>query len=222
MRDEDFRQSYVLNIKLVDSLLSGESNYTDQTKKLFEFLSNEFETCEEFFDVYYTSGRNILALLSGLLDYWKGFIPAVISSPNNIVHVSQLVASLQESKLKMLAKDFDGVPKFVSEKLPEILVNVPELEPERLLCLNFEVKDLNSIKEHSEIARFMFEQGLFELTIANIEYVFEVILGEKNLESLRTRNYTTIRSASNAVLKTRVERDFDSYLRDILCAFKII
>ncbi|MBN3560987.1 ATP-binding protein [Amphritea spongicola] len=216
MRDEDFRQSYVLNIKLVDSLLSGESNYTDQTKKLFEFLSNEFETCEEFFDVYYTSGRNILALLSGLLDYWKGFIPAVISSPNNIVHVSQLVASLQESKLKMLAKDFDGVPKFVSEKLPEILVNVPELEPERLLCLNFEVKDLNSIKEHSEIARFMFEQGLFELTIANIEYVFEVILGEKNLESLRTRNYTTIRSASNAVLKTRVERDFDSYLRDIL------
>lgn len=216
MRDEDFRQSYVLNVKLVDSLLSDRSSYLDQTQKLFEFLSSEFESCEDFFDAYYTSGRDVVGLLSGLVKAWKSLVPTVIASSNNISHVTQLVSNLPESLLETLARDFDELPEFVSENLPEILVNSPELAPERLECLDFEIKDLASIKEHSEIVHVMFEEGLFELTIANVEYVYQAILGENDLEPLRERNFTAIRSTNNATLMKRLERDFDRYLRDIL------
>ncbi len=95
-------------------------------------------------------------------------------------------------------------------------MNLPELSPERLAFLDFEVKDLAAIKEHSEIVRFMFEEGLFELTIANLEYVYQAILGENELEPMRERNFTAIRSTNNATLMKRVERDFGRYLRDIL------
>ncbi|UTW12371.1 YobI family P-loop NTPase [Marinobacterium rhizophilum] len=216
MRDEDFRRSYVLNVKLVDSLLSDRSRYLDQTQKLFEFLSSEFESCEGFFDAYYTSGRDVVGLLSGLANAWKGFVPTVIASPNNTVHVTRLVASLPETSLKTLARDFDELPKFASENLPEILVNSPELAPERLVCLDFEVKDLVAIKEHSQIVRVIFEEGLFELTIPNLEYVYQTILGENDLDPLRERNFTAIRSTNNTTLIKRVERDFDCYLHDIL------
>jgi hypothetical protein len=216
MRDEDFRQSYVLNIKLVDSLLNDGSSYHAQLQKLFQYLSSKFENCEGFFDAYYTSGSDVAGLLSGLANAWDDLIPAVITSPNNISHVTQLVASLPEKSLKMLAKDFDELPEFVSANLPEILINLPDLAPERLACLNFDVKDLASIKEQPEIVRFMFDEGLFALTIANLEYVYQVILGENDLEPLRTRNFTTIRSTNNTVLLERVERDFERYLCDIL------
>jgi hypothetical protein len=216
MRNEDFRQSYVLNVKLVDSLLSDQSRYFEQTQKLFEFLSSEFESCEDFFDTYYTSGHDVVGLLSGLANTWKGLVPAIIASPNNTVHVSQLVASLPESSLKSLAMNLGELPEFVSENLPEILVNLPELAPERLVCLDFEVKDLAEIKEHSEIVRVMFEEGLFELTISNLEYVYQTILGENDLEPLREKNFTTIRSMNNATLIKRVERDFDRYLHAVL------
>ncbi len=216
MRDEDFRQSYVLNVKLVDSLLSDQSLYPDQTQKLIEFLTSEFESCEDFFDTYYTSGRDVVGLLSRLANAWEGLVPAVIASPNNTVHLTRLVASLPETTLKAIARDFEELPEFVSANLPEILVNSPELAPERLACLHFEVKDLAAIKEHTEIVRFMFEEGLFELTIANLEYVYQAILGENDLEPMRERNFTTIRSANNATLMKRVERDFDFYLRNIL------
>ncbi len=216
MRDEDFRQSYVLNVKLVDSLLSEQSRYLEQTQKLFEFLLSEFESCEEFFDTYYTSGREVVGLLSGLANAWKGLVPAVIASPNNISHVTQLVSNLPETSLKTLARDYDELPEFVSANLPEILVNSPELAPERLVFLDFEVKDLAAIKEHSEIVRVMFEEGLFELTIPNLEYVYQAIWGENDLEPLRERNFTTIRSMNNSTLIKRVERDFDRYLHDIL------
>ncbi|MCZ0928682.1 ATP-binding protein [Halomonas janggokensis] len=216
MRDEDFRQSYVLNVKLVDSLLDDRSSYLAQTQKLFEFLSSEFESSEGFFDAYYTSGRDVEGLLSGLANAWKGLIPAAIASPKNTSHVTRLVASLPVTSLKALAKDFDELPEFVSANLTEILVSSPELAPERLVCLDFEVKDLAAIKEHSEIVRLMFEEGLYELTIPNLEYIYQTILGENDLDPLRERNFTALRSTNNATLMERVERDFDRYLSDIL------
>lgn len=216
MRNEDFQQSYVLNVKLVDSLLSDRSRYLDQTQKFFEFLSSKFESCEDFLDAYYNSGRDVVGLLSGLAKAWKGFVPAAIVSPNNTSHITRLVTNLPETLLKALARDFDELRKFVSTNLPEILVNSPELAPERVACLDFEVKDLAVIKEHSEIVRFMFEEGLFELNIANLEYVYQTILGESDLESMRERNFTTIRSANNTTLMKRVEGDFDRYFSDVL------
>ncbi|MDO9518612.1 MAG: ATP-binding protein [Pseudohongiella sp.] len=216
MRDEDFRQSYVLNVKLVDTLLSDRGLHLDQTQKFFEFLSSKFESCEGFFDAYYTSGRDVEALLSGLASAWEGLIPAVIGSPNNLTHVTHLVASLPEKSLKTLARNFEELPEFIAAYLPEILVNVPELAPERLAYLDFEVKDLAAIKEHSEIVNFIFKEGRFELTIANLEFVYQAILGKTDLEPLRHRNFTAIRSTNNEVLMKRVERDFDSYLGDVI------
>lgn len=216
MRDEDFRQSYVLNVKLVDCLLSDRNSYPDQKQKLFEFLSSQFDSCEDFFDAYYTSGREMEGLLSGLVKACESPVPTVIASPNNISHVTQLVSNLPETSLKTLARDFKELPEFVSANLPEILMNSPELAPTRLTCLNFEVKDLAEINEHSEIVRVMFEEGLFKLTIANLEYVYQTILGENDLDALHGRNFTTIRSTNNVTLIKRIERDFERYLHDIL------
>lgn len=216
MRDEDFGQSYVLNVKLVDTLLSDRSRYLGQTKKLFELISSEFKNCEGFFDAYYSSGHDVVGLLSGLAKAWKGLVPAAIASPNNISHATQLVTNLPENSLKTLAKDYVELPEFVSENLPEILLNTPELAPKRLEYLDFEVKDLAAIKKHSEIVRVMFEKGLYELTIANLEYVYQAILEKNDIELMHERNFTTIRSTNNSILLKRIERDFDLYLRDIL------
>jgi len=216
MRDEDFRQSYVLNVKLVDCLLSDPVRYADQTAKLFEFLSSDFESCEAFFDAYYAAGQDVAGLLSGLAVAWKDYIPTAIASPRNISHVAQLLASVPDTLLETLANDFAELSEFVAAKLPEILAHAPELAPERLERVGFEVQDLAAIKDHPGIVRDMFEKGRFELTIANLEYGYQEISGETDLESLRARNYTTIRSTNNAVLIERVERDFDCYLQDVL------
>lgn len=216
MRDEDFRQSYVLNVKLVDCLLSDQSRNPKQTQKLFEYLSSEFESCEAFLDAYYASGSHVAELTSGLAERWRGFVPTAIASSRNITHITQLVASLPKNLLRMLAKDFAELPAFVSSNLSEILEQAPELEPERLKCLDFEVKEFAAIKGHPEVLSVMFEAGLFELTITNLEYVYQRILGEDDLKPLREGNFTAIRSTNNSVLLERVERDFETYVRNVL------
>ncbi|MCP1315342.1 MULTISPECIES: hypothetical protein [unclassified Halomonas] len=85
MREEDFRQSYVLNVKIVDSLLSDQKNYYKEIQKLFEYLSFQFEKSDDFFVSYYNIGLNVKDLLVGLNKAWKGFIPAAIVSPKKLI-----------------------------------------------------------------------------------------------------------------------------------------
>lgn len=215
MRETDFGQSYVLNVSLVDCLLSDQGRYSDQITKLLGFMSTEFDMCEDFLEAYYARGKQAPVLLTRLTAFWERFITTALSSPRAVSHATRLVAGLSEDTLQAQAAG-DDLPAFVSERLPEILAHVPELPPHRLQLLNFEVKSLSAIGEHPSIARAMVEGSLFELSIENIEYVYLHILGGSNLEALRTRNYTTLRSVGSDVLEGRIERDFEVYLDDVL------
>lgn len=216
MREEDFQQSYVLNVKIVDTLLSNRDLYIDQIEKLFAFISSKFDLCEEFFKIYYSRGQNVAGLLSELVDLWGAFVPTALSNPQHVSHATQLVVHLPESELRKLAENSYDLSECVAENLPEVLLSVPELEPERLEYLGLEVKDLPAIKEHSRIARHLSEKGLYELTITNVEFIYQNILGENDLTLLRESNYTTIRSMKNAMLRDRIDQDFDRYFSNIL------
>lgn len=216
MREADFEQSYVLNVKLVDCLLSEPIRYSEQTRKLLEFIASHFEVCEDFFEAYYATGRAVPELLSRLADGWKQFVPTAIASKRNLSHITQLVTNLPEEALKTIARDSDEFPDFVAAKLPEILALAPDLAPEPLERIGFDVRDLPAIGKSTGIVRFMVRRGLFELSIANLEHVFCEVLGETNLVAFRERNYTTLRSLTDPALITRVERDLDLYLSDVL------
>ena len=220
MRDDDFRQSYVLNVVLVDCLLADPVRYADQITKLLEFLSANFERAETFLEVYYASGSGVPSLLDALSARWDGFVPAVISSERNISHATRVLSSLSERRLRELAARFDELPRFVTENLPKILGEVPELDPIRLESLGMEVEDLSSIESHQVVLRHMFERGLFELSFENLAYAYEKLLGEKDVQGLRSSNYTTLRAVSNTTLAERVERDFAVYLGKVLLELK--
>ena len=215
MRETDFGQGYVLNVNLVDCLLSDQSRYSDHIAKLLGLISVEFDRCEDFLEAYYARGKQTPALLTRLSAFWEQFIPTALSSSRGVAHATRLVAGLSEEALRAQAGGSE-LPPFVSERLPEILAHVPELPPERLQLLNLEVKSLPAIGEHPSIAQAMVEAGLYELTIENIEYIYRQILGGSDSDALRIRNYTTLRSMGGDMLGSRIEREFEAYLDQVL------
>lgn len=216
MREADFEQSYILNVKLVDCLLSEPTRYSDQIRKLLDFIASHFEGCEDFLEAYYATGRAVPRLLSRLTGKWKQFIATAIASKHNLLHMTQVVTNLPESELEKLARDVEALSDFVAANLPEILALAPDLAPERLERIHFEVRDLSAIAKFTGIVRFMVKRGLFKLSIANLEFIYFQVSGETNLTAFRERNYTTLRSLADPVLITRVERDLDLYLNDVL------
>ncbi|MDO9338462.1 MAG: P-loop NTPase fold protein [Caulobacter sp.] len=215
MREPDFGQDYVLNVNLVDCLLSDQGRYSDQIAKLLGLMTTEFDRCEDFLDAYYMRGKRVHILLTRLTAFWERFIPTALSSSRSVSHASQLVTGLSEEALQAQATG-GNLPAFVSDRLPEILAQVPELPSQRLRLLDFEVKSLSAIAEHPSIAQVMVEAGLYELSVENIEYVYQQILGGSNLEALRTKNYTTLLSLGSDILQSRIERDFEAYVEEVL------
>lgn len=216
MRGEDFRQHYVLNVKIVDCLLGDEAAYADQRAKMFEYLASEFENCDAFFTSYYAAGKEVPKLVAGLRAAWPGFIPAVLANPGHLPHVGQIIAHLPEPALNALPAAHPEISPFLSEKLAQILALGINIDPSRLKALGIELEDLRSVEGFPGIARFLFEEGFYTLSVENLEFIFQTVLGVGDLEPLRTRNYTTIAGIGNAVLSSRVERGFADYLKNVL------
>lgn len=220
MRPEDFGQSYVLNLKVLDSLLDDQLRYTTQLEKLFDFISSDFEGCEDFLQAFYASGRNREAFITGLSSRWRGYARAILASPRAISHVTQLVANMPDASLRKLTANAAELPDFVAKKLPQILAQASEIAPERLAVLGFEIEDFAAISEHPAVARFMFEKGLFKTTIPNLEYIYLNIMGQKDPEPFSTANYTTLRATNNEVLLIKLEKDFAVYFVSVVLNLK--
>lgn len=216
MRDDDFRQPYVLNVKIADCLLGDLAAYRLQAGGMFEFIAGDFAGCEDFLASYYEAGREVPELLAGLLHAWTGFVSAAVASVRNLSHIAQIVAHLPLASLETLPGRHPAFADFVSANLPRILEQGIILGPERLRSLKIEIADLSATGDYPAIARMLVDDGQFRLSVANLEFAFATLLGYGELHGLRTHNYTTVLGAQQDALTARIERDFDLYLKNVL------
>jgi len=216
MRSEDFRQNYALNIKIVNCLLSNGSKYEEQKAKLFEFIASDFDGCQAFFKSYYATGTEVPNLIFGLVKNWKGLIPAAINSTNDTLHIAHIIAHLPAEALEKLRVKNPEISSFVSSNVPNILSMGIDFELEQLKRLEVEVDDLAAIENYPTVTRFLFEEGLYQINISNMDFIFIAILGKSSPEALLTQHYTTILKTENASLISRIEREFETYLQEVL------
>lgn len=215
MRGEDFRQPYVLNVKIVDCLLSNATTYREQLAKMFTYMASDFDNCEAFFASYYVAGAEIPKLVDGLQATWPGYVPAILDE-RDFSHIGQVIAHLSEQALEALPVTYPKVSQFVSDNLAQVLALGIDFDPSRLALLGIEVQDLSSVEGFTGVARFLFEEGFYTLSIENLEFIFHAVLGVNDLTPLRTQNFTTVTGMGNPQLISRIEDGFELYLKDVL------
>lgn len=216
MREEDFGRSYVLNVRIVDCLLTDPASYGQQMTRLLEFIGSDFAECEKFLSEYYIRGLEVPNLILRLAASWRGFVAAALASPASLTHVARMLSHLPASQLKGLAESNPELPAFVGEKLPDILALGIDLAPERLQSLDFEVIDLSALETHPGFVRVLFDGGLYELSIRNLEFVFQAVLGIEDDGRLREANYTLVLETGSVPLLAKVDAHFAEYLENVL------
>jgi len=216
MRDTDFEQNYVLNKSLADCFFSAPVEYQAHIKKLVKFISSNFEDCETFFSIYYETGEHIGELLRSLFDGWNGFIIKALASSQNKLHVARIMAHLPEKNLKKLVKSDPKFIEYIDESLSDILALGIDFDPNRLKLLQLNVNNLTSLKTYTAIHDLLAEEGMYQISIQNIEAVFIDFLNYKRIVDLRTKHYTTVLNSKNQNLIDKIEQEFDFYLENIL------
>ncbi|CAL4868556.1 hypothetical protein MMA231_02838 [Asticcacaulis sp. MM231] len=216
MRPDDFLQNFVLNKSLVDCLLSNPVTYRDQISKMLEFISSNFGECGAFFEIYYEGGTHIPELLLALIGQWPGFPQAAIANRGNLSHAAYILTQLTLDRLETLKKTDRAFSDFVSDNLPGILALGIDLEPSRLAIIRPDVSNLTSIEAYPSVYRFVTDEGMYKLSVDNIDSIFRCVLGSVNLSDLHSKHYSTVLASANAPLIARIERDFDVYLTEVL------
>jgi len=220
MRKDDFRRHFVLNVILVDCMLSNPNQYKQQLSDLVAFVSSSFDECSAFFEIYYERGKCIAELTSELLEKWPGFVSAVLESSDSSAHVARLIAHLPEKHLRSLHQKEDQISEFLSTNLSEVLAKGIDFDPKRLKMLTFETQDMKTIQSYPAIARLLTDEGLYKLSIPNIEFIFRDVLGLHFVEEMQTKHYSTVLKSGNTVLINKIEDDFEHYLKSIILALE--
>ena len=131
MREDDFRQPFVLNKTLVDCLFSDPGEYGPQIEKLIAFISSNFSTCGTFFAIYYERGKRVTELIATLAGRWPEFVSAAISSPDSANHIARMIAHLPEKEISSLHHKASGVSENIATNLSQILALGVDFEPRR-------------------------------------------------------------------------------------------
>jgi hypothetical protein len=216
MRDEDFSRSYVLNVTIVDCLLADPSSYGMPTKRLLNFIASDFGGCETFLSSYYARGTTVTALISGLASMWPGFVAAALTSPANMTHVARIMSHLPNAHLKSLAGSHPALSDFASERLADILGQGVDIPAERLQPLDVEATDLAAVDAYPGIIRVLFDEGLYKLSIDNLNFIFRVVLGIGDADRPHQQNYTLALESASVPLLTKIDGSFGEYLRNVL------
>lgn len=216
MRPEDFSRNYVLNVTIVDCLLADPSAYETQTRRLLDFIASDFDACEKFMSSYYARGKAVTALISELATTWPGFAVAAVTSAGNLMHVVRIISHLSDTRLKDFASKHPALTDFISDRLADILAQGIDFPAERLQLLDVSATDLAALDAHPAVMRVLFDEGLYQLSIENLEYILRAILNIDDSERAREQNYTVALESRSEPLLSKIDLCFDEYMHNVL------
>jgi len=217
MRESDFGKPFVLNTRLFDHMLSHRQEYGNEIDAALSYISTDFEKCADFFSNYYTDGQAVRELIISLIDAWPEFVAKAAATDDRIQHSANIAAYAEETQLQRLGAFKEPLTNVLAKDTLEVLnqqVNASNLRAFQILSVD--VEDLGSLEGHHEAVQTLSQEGLYQLTISNIEVALSFQSSPDQISSLSHKNYTTIRASANEVLKDKIEQDFAHYLKSVL------
>ncbi|MCC0044135.1 MAG: hypothetical protein H6892_07110 [Brucellaceae bacterium] len=217
MQEDDFRQHFVPEQNLnVDCMLASQNEYDAHLSKMVGYIRSSFDDCGAFFTVYYVGGKYVAELLTLLVSRWPGFVSAALSATQSAAHVARILAHLPEADLKRLGEKGSELGDFTSNNLSAILALGIDFEPARLALIEFEAKELKSLEAYPAISRQLTDNGWYEISIENIEFIFRYVLRSPTADGLKTKHYSTVLNSGDNTLIGKLDNEFAHYLQDVL------
>ncbi|WP_170422034.1 YobI family P-loop NTPase [Ruegeria arenilitoris] len=220
MREEDFGQSFVLNRNIMDFLLEDKRTHQPYVERAIEYISSDFDQCEQFFSSYYERGRYVQRLISDLVTLWPRFATAALQSKNCVAHAARLIAFAPPNVFG--APPFAGgeMADFFSKQTAEVLREGVDFDLSRLELMQVSVEDLSKVIDFPAVVEFLINQALYLVSIENIQFVFERSGRTTELSELNSGHYTTVLNSGDEGLISLVEGNFNRYVQRVLLALE--
>lgn len=228
LREEDFGSGHSLNVHLIDQLIHNGTASTKRMQMVIDYFSRNFSAAEKFFEAYWLIGKNTAALTQTIAQHWPGFGLAAIDTPLATQHVARIIAYVEPDFVaeRMNANTVlgDYISKHPAIIFSENIVFEKGFHALELLKIKFE--QLFDISRHVEILDYAHQQDLYLITADNIKLLVERFttpdieqeILHHQLYDLKRANYTAILKLGSQPLKSYIDRNINTYVRNVACA----
>lgn len=222
MRDEDFGAEYVLNVPLVDYLLTSEKSNRAKIISAVEFISKRFADSEGFFQAYWLSGRSVDRFTRAVAENWPGYGIASINSDQAPRHIALIISHVSPSHIATNMNPNGVLSRYLSTHAPLVFSENISFTSgyEALKLLRVEIEELQALAELDDVLSYVYENSLYAITVENINYAILNLLKEAGgavepeLDP-RKSNYTAISAAQDRTIKAYIYDNIDTYLEDV-------
>lgn len=227
MRDEDFGAKYVLNVAIIDFLLTSTPINSSKLQSALEFISRHFTETSDFFRAYWLSGRNIDGLTKTLSEHWTNYAAASIGSDQAPRHIAHILAYVDPSHIAMQMNSDGTLAKYIETHSALVFSeNTPTSNGYHALKqMSVKLTSLHEISEFDELAEYICKNSLYSINPENIEFALAKLSSatEDDIEKAhnpRLANFTAISSASNDTIYNYVWENIEDYLRNVAIALQ--
>ncbi len=219
MRDEDFSNKYVLNITLIDFLITEKTSFRPQLDSALKYLSEQFELCHEFIDSYFSNGRNIEKFVYELSHVWAGYAQSATTLENSPEHILHIIKNVEPEYIIEKMNIDNSITNYLSKNLQNVLAldNSQFNNYELLKGLSVHLENLNLFKDLYSLVEYAHQNHIYAINTNNIEFLLLQFPIKKNLNTndINRKNYTSICEVGSSELKTYIESNFNDYIKNV-------
>lgn len=222
MRNEDFGAEYVLNVALIDYLLSTATANISKIRSAVEFLSRHYSDAEEFFRAYWLSGRAVDIFTRTLSEHWSGYGVALIGSDQSPRHIANLLAYVDPSYIAKQMNISGALARYLATHSALVFAENVRFENgyQALKLMSVKLENLQELDKLDELVAYVCQNSLYLLSVDNIEIALSRCssgagVSTETLIDHRTANYTAVSLATNQAIEQYVWENIDSYLENV-------
>lgn len=227
MRDEDFGAEYVLNVALIDYLLSTAAINTARLHSAVDFIAKHYSDAKEFFQAYWLSGRAVDEFTRVISNRWGGYGVASIGDDQSSKHIARILAYVDPSHISRKMNASGVLAQYLSTHSNLVFSEtVPFANGyEALKLMSVKLEKLQDIAGLDDLANYACQNSLYSLSMENIDFALLNIFRSSSepIEDLtyrRAANYTSIYLSPSQVINNYVWENINTYLKNVALAME--
>lgn len=217
MREDDFTNKYVLNVTLLDFILDDNSNGNRRIDSAISYISQNFNSSEDFFISYWNSGRNISKLTQILSEKWPTYAATSLQTTHASSHIASILSHIKSEYIASKMNQDGCITKYLSNQGSIVFSSELYSLSNNQILKDLDVKftDLSSLDKLKTYIELSYTQNLYEINIDNILYLMHIYSNIKNRDQHESSNYSILSLLGCEKIKKYVDENILLYIKNV-------
>jgi len=213
---EHFSSPYILNVQLIDYLVTISSS---ETKNALSFVADHYGESETFLQSYFASGQELELFIIKLFSEHPSLIVTVCESSLSAEIVTYILRFVENDFIiNSLNKD-NILTHYLSENGEKVFV-AQSVRPDKyevLIDLYVKFVDIPALEDNSDLLVYCYENDLYSISKNNILFLLELFVDRLKYPALdiKKANYSSIIGSHEEFFKKYVQENIESYITDV-------